>query len=309
MTQDRTPQRAVDVDAPGWSPFVEPVHGTEEEDETVDARASTVHADAAGWHPVVIEGGRGHEDAPELDATVDEGAAPVAVEDGPAVDVLDAAAADVLAIFADAPPIPVVTQPESAPEPVEPDSEPAPEPAPEPVAEAPAPAPEVAPQAPVAPAQEATPHPALHTPTQATTEAPAPAQETVEAAATPHSTPRWRTAVGWLNLYDILDQPLPPVREIYQTAWSSVDGRHGFDRATEVAFVCGIGVPLSIAARVVDTAGHSKWRLLGVAVTASLWTVAVLTAPVDASTLGWWTLAGYWLSTVTVIPAVIKATE
>jgi hypothetical protein len=115
--------------------------------------------------------------------------------------------------------------------------------------------------------------------------------------------------VGWLNLYQILDQPLPPIRAIYENAWASVAGRNGFDRFTEIVVVCGIGVPISIAARIVDAAGHSKWRLLGLASTAALWTAAALTAPVDTSTLAWWTVLGYWVSTVVFIPAVIKATE
>lgn len=300
MTQDRTPQRTVDADTETWTPFGGAVPGTAAVDETVDARPSTIHADAAGWRPVVIEGGRGREDAPG--DTVDEDTATVPVADG--VDVLDAATADALAIL-DAPAEPELVTVEPAPEAA----------AQVPVAEAPtltpeAPAaPDAAVETPAAPFQAATPHPTLHTPDQATPEAPAPAQAAAETVETPHSTPKWRTAVGWLNLYDILDQPLPPIRAIYETAWASVAGRNGFDRFTEIVVVCGIGVPISIAARIVDAAGHSKWRLLGLAATGTLWTAAALTAPVDVSTLAWWTLLGYWVSTVVFIPAVIKATE
>lgn len=137
-----------------------------------------------------------------------------------------------------------------------------------------------------------------------------------EAPETPHSTPQavarvwsWRRAVAWLNVYEIVDQPLPPVRAVYHAAWDSVADRTGFDRATEIALVCGVGVPLSIAARLLDRTGHTKWRILGTSATAVLWTLAALTGPVDASTLAWWTVGGYWASTVIVIPAVIKATE
>lgn len=309
MTQDSRTQRTHAVDG-AWSPFDgRPIHETPSADGTVDERPSTVHADAAGWRPRIIEGGRGRTDAPERDAApVDEDTAPVL--DGPGVDVLDAAAADALAIL-DVPPSPA--DPADTPVVVETAPEPAaqaavPE-APVLTPEAPATVPEVAPEAPAAPAQEATPHPTLHTPAQATPETPAPAQAVTETVGTPHSTPNWRAAVGWLNLYQILDQPLPPIRAIYETAWSSVAGRNGFDRFTEIVIVCGIGVPISIAARIVDAAGHSKWRLLGLAATGALWTAAALTAPVDTSTLAWWTLLGYWVSTVAIIPAVIKATE
>lgn len=299
MTQDRTSQRTPAV-SESWSPF----GGTPAKDGTRDAdkRPPTVHADVAGWRPRIIEGGRGRLGAPEQDtAQADEATA--AVLDGPAVDVIAAAAADALAIL-DAPvePVPVVA--ESAEETA--DSVPE---TPAITSAAPVVAPEAAVEAPTAPAQEPTPHPTLHTPDQATPEAPAPAQSPAETVETPHSTPKWRTAVGWLNLYQILDQPLPPIRAIYETAWDSVAGRDGFDRFTEIVVVCGIGVPISIAARIVDAAGHSKWRLLGLAATAALWTAAALTAPVDTSTLAWWTLLGYWVSTVVFIPAVIKATE
>ncbi len=300
MTQDSRTQRTTDE---SWSPF----GGTPAKDRTPDDRPSAVHADAPGWHPRVIEGGRGHAVGR---ATVVAGGedTDASTGDGLGVDVLDAAAADALAIL-DVPP----SAPEAAPVVVEPDPEPvtrvtAPE-ATAPAPEVPEAVPAVAPEVPAAPAQQATPHPTLHTPDQATPETPAPAQAATETVETPHSTPKWRTAVGWLNLYQILDQPLPPIRAIYENAWASVAGRNGFDRFTEIVVVCGIGVPISIAARIVDAAGHSKWRLLGLASTAALWTAAALTAPVDTSTLAWWTVLGYWVSTVVFIPAVIKATE
>jgi hypothetical protein len=298
---DRTP--AVDANADEvWTPFNgDDVHTERTTD--ADARPSTVRADEPRWHPLVIEGGRGHADAAPRTARRAADAAAVDVPEQADADGFDAAVADAIAAaVVDAPPAEALVE-------VEPVTVPASPQVPAPAPEAPDVAPPRAPQAPPAPVQKAnstphTPHPA---PTPA--ETPAPAQEPAAAAETPHSTPWVRHAVGWLNLYEILDQPLPPVRQIYQSAWDSVAARSGFDKATEIVFVCGVGVPLSIAARIVDAAGHSKWRLLGLSATAALWTAAILTAPVDASTIAWWTVLGYWASTVIVIPAVLKATE
>lgn len=285
-----------------WSPYAStsPVHDAPAVD--ADARPSIVRAEA-GWEPVVIDGGRGRADD---DAAGDADAGATTDADG-----FEAAVDDVFAALAEP-----ATAPVPQPDP-EPEEAPAVEPeSPAAAPEQPAPEPVSAPQAPTTPVVE--PDSTLRTPQpgEAPTEAATPGQGHTEAAETPHSTPpegarvwSWRTAVGWLNLYQVLDQPLPPVREIYQSAWASVADRTGLDRVTEIAVVCGIGVPLSVAARIVDAAGHSKWRLLGLSATAVLWTLAAASAPVDASTLAWWTLAAYWASTVTVIPAVIKATQ
>jgi rhodanese-related sulfurtransferase len=307
---DRTP--AVDANADeAWTPFGgDGVHPERTPD--ADARPSTVRVDEPRWRPLVIEGGRGHADAAERmprRASDDEAAVDVPNDADADADGFDAAVEDALAAaVVDTPP----AEPETAPAEVEPEDA-APEAAPAPPA---APAPEQpdvvpprAPQTAPAPAQEADSTPHTPHPAPAPAETPAPAQEPAAAAETPHSTPWVRNAVGWLNLYNILDQPLPPVRQIYQSAWDSVATRSGLDKATEIVFVCGVGVPLSIAARIVDAAGHSKWRLLGLSTTAALWTAAVLTAPVDASTIAWWTVFGYWASTIIVIPAVLKATE
>ncbi|MEU5157277.1 hypothetical protein [Glycomyces sp. NPDC021274] len=305
MTKDRMPQRTVDVDAEEWTPFGGPVPGTAAVDETVDAHPSTVHADAAGWNPRIIEGGRGRADAPGQDDTADEDTAESM--DGSGVDVLDAVTADVLGILdassADAPPAPAAVDPGPA-------AEPTPEPVeelPAPVVEVPAAGPEAPVQAPAAPAQEATPHPTLHTPSQATPEAPAPVQSPAGPAETPHSTPWWKTAVGWLNPYEVLDQPLPPVSAIYEGAWDSVTDRSGFDRATEIAWVYVIGMPVTVACYTLAAAVQRKMRGLGVAATVVLWITAANTATVDASVLWTWTAVGYWVSTAFVLPAVIQA--
>jgi len=293
VTQDRTPQRDADMDG-FWTPYA-------------DARPSAVHADAAGWRPVVIEGGRGHADEPQEDTSTADAGPDGAVD----ADGFDAAVDEVLAFMA-----PTAAEPAPAPEP-EPEAPAAVEPAaPVEVPAAPAPEPVSAPQAP--PEAVVEPDSTLRTPHPEN--APAGAadagQDRTEAPETPHSTPAaaaqvwsWRRAVAWLNVYEIVDQPLAPVRAVYHAAWDSVAARTGFDRATEIALVCGVGVPLSIAARVLDRTGHTKWRLVGTSATALLWTLAALTGPVDASTLAWWTVLGYWVSTVIVIPAVIKATE
>jgi hypothetical protein len=305
VTQDREPQRTADADG-FWTPYAsDPVRGTVA--PTVDARPSAVHADA-GWSPVVIEGGRGRADEPQADAALVDGES--AGADG-AGDDFESAVDDALAV---AEPAAATAEPTPVPRP-EPDPEPAHD-SPAAAVEAPAPEPASAPQTPLAPptgpeSTLRTPHPG-----QAPTEAATPAQEPATAQETPHSTPQvgdrvwsWRAAVGWLNLHEVLDAPLPPVREIYHAAWDSVAARSGFDRATEIALVCGVGVPLSIVARVLDRTGHTKWRILGTSAIAVLWTLAALTGPVDVSTLAWWTVLGYWASTVIVIPAVIKATE
>jgi hypothetical protein len=304
VTQDRMPQRTVDVDAEEWSPFGGHVRRTVDETVDADTRPSTVHADAAGWNPRIIEGGRGRADAPGRADTADEDAE--ADKDGPIVDVLGAAAADVFEVLgtvADEP-APMTAAPATAPA----------EPLPAPVAQAPAPArsapvaaPDAAVEAPAAPAQEPTPHPTLHTPAQATTEAPAPAQSPAAAFETPHSTPWLRTAVGWLNPYEVLDQPLPPVSEIYTAAWDSATDRHGFDRATEIAWVYAIGMPVTVACYTLAAAVQHKMRGIGVAVSVLLWITAAGTAPVDASVLWTWTAIGYWVSTAFVLPAVIQA--
>jgi len=305
---DRTP--AVDANVDGaWTPFIgDDVQPQRTPD--ADTCPSTVRVDEPRWHPLVIEGGRGHADAPArmLRRAADNAAVDVPDEADvdTAADGFDAAVEDALAAaVVDAPP----AEPETDPAEVEPETAPAPPAAPAPAPEQPAVKPPRATQTAPAPAQEADSTPHTPHPAPATAETPAPAQEPAAAAETPHSTPWVRNAVGWLNLYNILDQPLPPVRQIYQSAWDSVATRSGFDKATEIVFVCGVGVPLSIAARIVDAAGHSKWRLLGLSATAALWTAAALTAPVDASTIAWWTVFGYWASTVIVIPAVLKATE
>lgn len=303
MTQDRTPQRTAAVDE-SWSPFAT-VHGTPSMDRTVDegadadARPSTVRADAAGWRPRIIEGGRGRTDSIEQDAAgSDENTATAG--DGTDADVLDAAAADALAIF-DAPAA------ELASEAVNPGPAPATQPA-LPVEEAPA-APEVAPQAPARPAQEADSTPHTPHPEQATPETPAPAQTATEAAETPHSTPWLRTAVGWLNPYEVLDRPLPPVSEIYEAARLSVADRSGFDQITELAWVYAIGMPVTVACYTLAAAVQRKWRGVGTATVVSLWVAAAETAPVDASLIWFWTAVGYWVSTALILPAVIKAKQ
>jgi len=300
MTQDRTPQRTVDVDAESWSPFGGPVP-----DGTVDADAqpSTVRVDVPSWRPRVIEGGRGHKEASTLDpAPVDEDAASAPGEDAPSVDVLDAAAADALAVLND----PAPTNPAAPAEPEHSATPAAPEPVEE-APQAPATAPESAPQAPAVPAQEATPHPTLHTPAQATPETPAPAQEPVEDSDTPHSTPWLRTAVGWLNPYDVLDQPLPPVSAIYDAAGASVADRSGFDRVTEIGWTYAIGMPITVACYTIAAAVQHKMRGIGVALTVLLWIAAANTAPVDESIVWFWTAVGYWVSTALVLPAIIQA--
>lgn len=310
MTQERTPAVDTDMD---WSPFGGvPVQGTSRTDGKVDtdARRSTVRADASGWNPRVIDGGRGHSDAPVPDPVPADNAVVSAMgEDGPGVDVLDAAAADVLAIM-DVPPtsepVPAAVEPQPERKPEVPARLPEP---PTAAPEAPAVALQAAPAAAPVPAHEPDSTPHTPHPDPDPTVSPAPAHSATGAAEAPHSTPRWRTAVGWLNLYDILDQPAPPIRDIYRSAWDSAAARNGADRFLDIVIVCGIGVPVSIAARILDAAGHSKGRLAGMSATAALWTVTAATAPVDASTLAWWTVAGYWVSTVIVIPAVIKATE
>ena len=309
MTQDRKPQRTVDMYAEEWTPFGGSVRAAVDETQKTDERPSTVHADAAGWHPRIIEGGRGRVDTPVQGATlVDEDTEPVLAEDGPGVDVLDAAMADALAIL-EAPPTAAET--EAAPVEIEPTPEPA---APAAALEAPASvldavaaAPEAAVQAPAAPAQEATPHPTLHTPTQAAPEAFAPAQAGSEAVETPHSTPWWKAAVGWLNPYEVLDQPLPPVSAIYEAAHSSVVGRNGFDQVTEIGWVYAIGMPITVACYTLAAAVQHKMRGIGVALTVLLWITAASTAPVDASIVWFWTAAGYWVSTALILPAVIQA--
>lgn len=270
-------------------------------------RPSTVRPDATGWRPVVIEGGRGRPDATVQDTT-QPAADNAEVGDSSSVDVLDAVAADALAIL-DAPPTA-----ESTPEVVEPEPALATKTAPAPVEEAPAPAPvapaeapEAAPQVPVAPAQEPTPHPTLHTPDQATPEAPAPAQRPVEAAEIPHSTPWLRTAVGWLNPYEVLDRPLPPVSEIYDAARTSVADRSGPDKATELVWVYAIGMPVTVACYTLAAAVQRKWRGLGTSTIVALWIAAANTAPVDTSIVWFWTAVGYWVSTAFVLPAVIQA--
>lgn len=309
MTHDSEPQRTADTDSGFWTPYANaPVHGTATADGTVDAdaRPSAVHADAAGWRPVVIEGGRGHAE-PDAAAVDEDAEARTGTADA---DGFDAAVEDALAAAA-----PEIPSP-PAPEPVEPEPVQAAPEAPAPAVEAPAAEPASAPQAPVEAA--AAPDSTLRTPhpENAPAGAGVAGQVRTEAPETPHSTPQtaarvwsWRRAVSWLNVYEIVDQPLPPVRAVYHAAWDSVAARTGFDRATEIALVCGVGVPLSIAARLLDRTGHTKWRILGTSATAVLWTLAALTGPVDASTLAWWTVGGYWASTVIVIPAVIKATE
>lgn len=304
MTQDSRTQRTPAVDTGAWSPFDgRPVDGTPSTDgtENADTRPSTVRADAAGWHPVVIEGGRGHADVPE----VDEGGTDTAAEDA-GMDVLDAAAADALAIFdAPADPVPEVDEPEPAL---------AAQPAPAPVEEAPAPAPqaptaapEPATQAPVAPAHEADSTPHTPHPAQTDTVTPAPAHSPAEAAETPHSTPWIRTAVGWLNPYEVLDRPLPPVSAIYDAARASVADRSGPDKATELVWVYAIGMPVTVACYTLAAAVQRKWRGIGVAITVLLWIAAAGTAPVDASIVWFWTAVGYWVSTAFVLPAVIQA--
>lgn len=293
MTQDRT-QRTVDEDAE-WTPFGGAVRETGSAERTVDAdaRPSTVHAASAGWRPRVIEGGRGHEDKPGQDGTSDTSAAEDV--DGSGVDLLDAVTADVLGIL-DAP---VDAAPE-APAAVEPEPAPAvPEAAAE-VITAPA-------AVPGAPAQEPTPHPTLHTPGQATPKPPAPAQSDAEAAETPHSTPWLRTAVGWLNPYDILDQPLPPVSAIYEAAATTVTDRSGFDRVTEIGWVYAIGMPVTVACYTLAAAVQHKARGIGVGLTVLAWVLAADAAPVDTSVIWWWTALGYWVSTVFILPAVIQA--
>lgn len=304
MTQDRTPQRTVDADAE-WTPFGGAARETGATERTVDAdaRPSTVHAASAGWRPRVIQGGRGHEDEPGQDDTTDEDTSAAEDVDSPRVDVLDAAAADALAIF-DAP-APVA--PDAAPAAAEPEPEPAAAEATASVLTAPAAASDTAAEAPAAPAQEATPHPTLHTPDPATTEAPAQAQSVTEPAETPHSTPWWKAAVGWLNPYEVLDQPLPPVSAIYETAWDSVTDRSGFDRATEIAWVYVLGMPVTVACYTLAAAAQQKMRGLGVAATVVLWTTAANTAPVDTTVLWAWTVVGYWLSTALVLPVLIQA--
>lgn len=303
MKHDGTQQWTVDEDAAEWTPFGGAVHETDTaERRDADARPSTVHAASAGWRPRVIEGGRGHEDEPSQDDTTDdEDTTATEAVDGSSVDVLDAAAADVFGIL-DAP-----APAASAAATVKPEPEPAVTEATASVLTAPTAAPAAAAEAPAAPAQEATPHPTLHTPPHANPKAPAPAQGVAEPAETPHSTPWWRSAVGWLNPYGVLDQPLPPVSAIYEAAWDSVTDRSGFDRATEIAWVYVLGMPVTVACYTLAAAVQRKMRGLGVAVTVVLWTTAANTAPVDASVLWTWTVAGYWLSTALVLPAVIQA--
>jgi hypothetical protein len=113
--------------------------------------------------------------------------------------------------------------------------------------------------------------------------------------------------VGWLNPYDVLDQPLPPVSAIYAAAWDSVTGRSGWDRATEIGWVYAIGMPVTVACYTLAAAVQRKWRGLGVAVTVLLWITAADTAPGDAYLIWTWTAIGYWLSTALVLPAVIQA--
>lgn len=299
MTQERTP--AMDTDA-DWSPFgAVPVHGTSRTDgkADTDARRSAVRADASGWNPRVIDGGRGHEDAAEQDTAMVDEDVPV---DVPAVDVLDAAATDALAMLA-----PAVAAPEPAPAAVEPKPAPAEIPAPAVEAATPAAAPETAPKTAPAPASEADSTPHTPHPGQAPTAAPAPAQSHEPTAETPHSTPWVRVAVGWLNPYEILDRPLPSVSEIYDAARTSVADRSGLDRATELAWVYGIGMPITVASYTLAAAVQRKWRGLGVTATVLLWITAADTAPVDASLIWFWTAIGYWVSTAFILPALIQA--
>lgn len=297
MNQDRTPQRTVDEDAE-WTPFGGAVRETGDTEQTVDGRPSTVHAAAAGWRPRVIDGGRGHADTALPDpARLDVDAATAV--DGPSVDVLDAATEDALRIF-DAPPAPVDPAPEAGKSGAAPEATAS-------VLTAPATAPDATVEAPTAPAQEPTPHPTLHTLDHATPEAPAPAQSVTEPAGTPHSTPWWKAAVGWLNPYEVLDQPLPPVSAIYTAAWDSVTDRSGLDRATEIAWVYVLGMPVTVACYTLAAAVQRKLRGLGVAATAVLWITAANTAPVDTSAVWTWTAIGYWASTAFVLPAIIQA--
>lgn len=289
MTQDSRTQRTAAANGT-WSPF--DVDGTPSTDGAVDAdvRPSTVRADASGWRPVVIEGGRGQAH-PDEDTTVD----------GSSVDVLDAAAADALAIL-DAPPNPA----EPDPSPVEP----APVVEPEPAQATSTPAPETVtetPKGPVAPAQEADSTPHTPHPAQTHSETPAPAHSPAQAAETPHSTPWLRTAVGWLNPYDILDQPLPPVSAIYEAASTTVTNRNGFDRITEIGWVYAIGMPITVACYTLAAAVQHKARGIGVGLTVLAWVLAADAAPVDASVIWWWTAVGYWVSTALILPAVIQA--